>query len=442
MDLSACTKITTIDDWAFEETTSLREVKLPESVTTIEEYAFSEAEKLTTINLDKVKRIGKKAFADCESLQEIVLADKTATLEEGSIPKTVKIWCAVGAENVIAYAKKNGNEYEFLDPMNALTITFKDGKTVYDHTGSAITPEMVVKAGDTALTLNTDYTVTYENNVNVGKATATVTGLGKYKGKDEATSKRTFEFEIKSQIDSVTVSLNRQRGGYYYTGSPVEPEVMVKVGSETLVKGTDYTVSYANNISVGTATVTVKVIKAAYAGVKTLEFKIENKAIELPSKSQKATVNVGEVFNLVIPDGYTIESCKSSKKKVAEVDDDGLVSAEAVGKTTITVKLDNKKSRKLTLTVEDPTLVTKIYFDEKGTQKLYVDETLELSCFMEPATAESDIIWKSSNPKVAEVDEDGVITGLKKGTATITATPTNPAKKSLKAKIKVKVVEE
>ena len=37
-----------------------------------------------------------------------------------------------------------------------------------------------------------------------------------------------------------------------YTGKAVEPEVTVTDGANTLVKGTDYTVAYSNNINVTT----------------------------------------------------------------------------------------------------------------------------------------------------------------------------------------------
>ena len=50
------------------------------------------------------------------------------------------------------------------------------------YTGSAITPTVTVKDGETTLVLNTDYTVAYTNNVETGTATVTVTGTGNYSG--------------------------------------------------------------------------------------------------------------------------------------------------------------------------------------------------------------------------------------------------------------------
>lgn len=52
-----------------------------------------------------------------------------------------------------------------------------------------------------------------------------------------------------------------------YTGKPITPDVAITYGGTTLVKGTDYNLTYANNINVGKATVTINGI-GLYAGQK------------------------------------------------------------------------------------------------------------------------------------------------------------------------------
>lgn len=60
-----------------------------------------------------------------------------------------------------------------------------------------------------------------------------------------------------------------------YTGKAQKPAVTVKVGKTTLKKGTDYTLTYANNKKIGVASVTVTAKKnSAYTGAKTVKFKI------------------------------------------------------------------------------------------------------------------------------------------------------------------------
>ena len=50
------------------------------------------------------------------------------------------------------------------------------------YTGSPAEPSVTVTDGDKVLTLNEDYTVSYDNNVNVGTASAVVQGINDYEG--------------------------------------------------------------------------------------------------------------------------------------------------------------------------------------------------------------------------------------------------------------------
>ena len=59
----------------------------------------------------------------------------------------------------------------------------------------------------------------------------------------------------------------------YYTGKAIKPNPKVVVGGLILTKGTDYTLSYKNNVKVGTATVTIKG-KGSYSGSVSKIFKI------------------------------------------------------------------------------------------------------------------------------------------------------------------------
>lgn len=51
------------------------------------------------------------------------------------------------------------------------------------YTGKEIKPDVTVSLNGNDLILNEDYTVKYSNNINVGKATVTIEGIGKYDGK-------------------------------------------------------------------------------------------------------------------------------------------------------------------------------------------------------------------------------------------------------------------
>ena len=68
-------------------------------------------------------------------------------------------------------------------------------------------------------------------------------------------------------------------GAQVYTGAALKPAVKVKLGSKTLVRGTDFRISsYKNNTKVGLATVTVKGI-GDYTGTAKGTFKINPKKV-------------------------------------------------------------------------------------------------------------------------------------------------------------------
>ena len=96
-----------------------------------------------------------------------------------------------------------------------VTVSDVEDKT---YTGSAITPEVEVKdtARNTVLTKNTDYTISYKNNVNAGTATITITGKGNYTGTVEKT------FKINGDENPIKVT-NKT----VYTGSTVDLSTLV-----------------------------------------------------------------------------------------------------------------------------------------------------------------------------------------------------------------------
>ena len=62
-----------------------------------------------------------------------------------------------------------------------LTLTI-DEIAAQTYTGSALTPAVTVKAGETTLAVNTDYELRWDNNTNAGVATVAAIGKGEYFG--------------------------------------------------------------------------------------------------------------------------------------------------------------------------------------------------------------------------------------------------------------------
>ena len=85
----------------------------------------------------------------------------------------------------------------------------------------------------------------------------------------------TAEIPALSRISISKASVTLSTSTYAYDGKAKKPGVMVKLNGKTLKNGTDYTVSYSNNIKVGTAKVTITG-KGNYTGSVSKTFKIKN----------------------------------------------------------------------------------------------------------------------------------------------------------------------
>lgn len=153
-------------------------------------------------------------------------------------------------------------------------ITATVGKSEYVLTTSVREANAAFTVRDTernvALKKDTDYTISYINNTAAGKGTAIITGIGNYSG----SIKR--EFVIKDQASYFTVS---SISNQVYNGNAKTPTPAVYYNGRRLTANTDYTLSYSNNIAVGTARLVVTGKGTYFTGSKTVEFNIVPAAV-------------------------------------------------------------------------------------------------------------------------------------------------------------------
>ena len=142
-------------------------------------------------------------------------------------------------------------------------------------------------------------------------------------------------------------------------------------------------------------------------------------------------------YHLIPETAQSEVTWRSSSDKVATVEN-GIVTPHREGTVTITVTTAKQHKRAtVRVKVVDPYKPTGIALNQTGTVTLDLDKTLELGYNLLPETAQSDVTWRSSNTRVATV-ENGVVTPHKEGTVTITVTT---AKQGRRATVRVKVVD-
>lgn len=128
---------------------------------------------------------------------------------------------------------------------------------------------------------------------------------------------------------------------------------------------------------------------------------------------QKLTLSARFNHPVIVPIHWS-----SSDSSVATVDDSGNVTAKGLGTATIIAALPNGSTAQATVTVVPP--ITSITFD-KALYKVKPGASRTLGILLAPADTGEELIWSSSNTSIATVNADGTVTGVSKGTATITA---------------------
>lgn len=144
-------------------------------------------------------------------------------------------------------------------------ITLNNGKTYQITTSgdpSDIETGYIYKSSNTKVA-----TVSNTGKVKaVANGTATITVTSTY----DTSKSATVTVKVETNLNSCKISGIIDK---WYLGTARHQDVVVKCGNVTLTKGTDYKVSYKNNVDIGTASVIIKA-KGEYVGTVTKTFKI------------------------------------------------------------------------------------------------------------------------------------------------------------------------
>ena len=178
--------------------------------------------------------------------------------------------------------------------ISSAAITYDAGP--YGYTGEEWKPEVAVSFNDAALTADTDYTVSYENNINAGTAKIIITGIG-----DHFTGSTEKTFTINSaEISGCTFA---PIADVTYNTKAHTPEVTVAISGRTLEADKDYTVSYASNVNAGTATVTVTG-KGNFTGSANTTFTIAKADLNLSVYTISSLCTETEVKTSTLPSNF------------------------------------------------------------------------------------------------------------------------------------------
>ena len=143
------------------------------------------------------------------------------------------------------------------------------------------------------------------------------------------------------------------------------------------------------------------------------------------------TVNDGQIVNLKATTGssITVEGLKAGT---------AIVKDTYKGKGTFGI-LSHNGENTYTITVRPAVELTGI--DIVGSDEVTQFQTMQLTAKLIPAEASGTVTWSSDNEEILTVNEDGLVTGKRQGSATVTASVQGTAKKTLTATKTIKVVK-
>ncbi len=298
----------------------------------------------------------------------------------------------------------------------------------YQNGAAVELPDSLVKVelNKTTLKKGSDYTVSYANNTEAGKAILIIKGKGQYAGT------KTITFTIKRTPTVLTDSMvtnKKEIGTVEIHKNGAKPKPKLATGGSALTEGKDYAISYKNNKKAGTGTIVIKG-KGNYTGNLEIPFRITVKDLTSPN----ITVRVPNVPYTGKPNKYqSALVLTDSDGGILAKNKDYTVEAYYMGKTVLDKKSNPKEGAEITViikgkgnytgTIETSYSVKGIDFskaDIKVTAKRYTGSSVIIKS--------DDIISaniKTGKTKTAlkfgtDYEIAAYSNNLKKGTATVT----------------------
>lgn len=327
------------------------------------------------------------------------------------------------------------------DDDNNPVLTYDGNKNTYTSTNGTVSADYDASTARLTLTITPaeGYYVT-KSNIRVTKVSA-AGGPGSdvtVFGDDTAygSNPKTFWFEASQAEYSVTVDfieaqdlsraeITLSQTEYTYDGTEKKPGVTVMLQAKP-VDAEYYTVSYSNNLNVGTATVKVTG-RILYKNSATTTFTISKAAASsagISWSSSSVTVTLGQSFTaptLNNPHQLPI-TYSSSNTAVATISADGTVSIKSEGETTIKASFAGNDSYEA---AEVSYKLTVKKDSDTGLAFSTSETTATMGKAFTPPTLSNPhqlaVTFSSSNTGVATVDNSGRVSLVGAGTTTIKA---------------------
>lgn len=195
------------------------------------------------------------------------------------------------------------------------------------YCGEAITPSVTMTGDKGKLLEGRDYSVCYENNINVGEAKIIIQGCGEYIGK------RIITFQIAPfDASELSTTLKGKDGQIYratYNKKAIKLKTAFKIATTNNGKkvylqpkeGIDYSVRFQNNKKIGTASI-IYTFKGNYQGTLTKNFQIvppKTKVTSVKKRGSKIVLKWKKISSCDRYEVYRANAKNGTYNKIATV---------------------------------------------------------------------------------------------------------------------------
>lgn len=377
-----------IDKYMFSYCEGLEEVNLPDNITSVNLWGFRGCSSLKSVRLsEKLSQVGDYGFAGCTSLDNVTFPASMTSVASNSFSDCTALRKLDLGQNLLIIGPSAFENDKALEGIEIPSTLYGLGVASFKNCTSL--PYVEVKSISS-----------------VGKeAFMGCTGLKWISLSDKTTSLGENSFAGCNNI------------AYVKSYATTAPEGLVNFPSEVVTNGTlfvpegyedDYTYSATWEDWMNIKPLTENVLVSSITLSQT---EANMKATETLPLS--ATVGSENAVNKSL-------IWKSSNEAIATVSAGGVITANAVGNATITAIAADGSGVKATCDITVvPTLAESISLDQP-TLTLKKKRTAHLVATISPVTTTNkSLTWKSDNPKIATVDNEGNVKTLTAGETTI-----------------------
>lgn len=400
----------TIAEKAFA-VTGLKEVQLPLGLESIGNHAFYGCRYLAEITLpNTVKSIDRYAFFVCDSLRQVILPTSLQSMSEGVFDKCPSL------------------------ELIAIPMTVTNIRPDAFFSGSLRSSKLTIMApsGSSAAKYAQQTGIPFKETSVTSSVILTLDGIdmsGEKRGIDLSSESRIFNLQANTQPETLW------------------PGVVWKSSNSTVASVDDFgqITAYKKGEAIITATATDgSGVKSSF----TLNVANLAKEIMFSSMNEDSVPSKGKVsFKATV-----LPESADNKKIDWSVSDQSVASISAKGLLTASI-VDEKKLVQVIATAKDGSGVSATYdlyvyplvsevkvlmsghpLENKETLSIDIasqTNSIQLDVYNSPSDSLQRMKWESSAKKIAEVDENGLITGLRKGKAIITATTMDGTRKKM-----------